>query len=67
MLIPRAQDLFHFGPLHGHDIAVALSGGTAVLLLLEAAKKVFLPSEGPRSTTRERLAGKGVWLSAQSG
>jgi Ca2+-transporting ATPase len=43
VLILLARDLFHFGPLHGHDIAVALGCGTAVLLLLEAARKVFHP------------------------
>ena len=46
VLIPPARDLFHFGPLHGHDIALALGCGTAVLLLLELAKKVFHPLQG---------------------
>src|SRR5262249_3531022 len=46
VLIPPARDLFHFGPLHGHDIAVALVGGAAVLLLLETPKKVFHPLRG---------------------
>jgi len=43
---PPARDLFHFGPLHGDDLAVALGSGIAVLLLLELAKKLFHPAQG---------------------
>jgi Ca2+-transporting ATPase len=41
MLFPAARELFHFGPLHGDDAAIALSSGVAVLALLELAKKVW--------------------------
>ena len=45
VMIPQARDLFHFGPLHGDDIAVALGSGIAVLLLLELAKRLFHPGQ----------------------
>jgi Ca2+-transporting ATPase len=45
ILVPTARDLFHFGPLHADDIAVALGSGIAVLLLLELAKKLFHPAQ----------------------
>jgi hypothetical protein len=35
--------LVHFGPPHDDDLAVALSSGVAVLLLLELAKRIFTP------------------------
>src|SRR6516165_3275415 len=41
---PPARGLFHFGPLHGNDLAVALGSGIAVLLLLELAKKLLHPA-----------------------
>ncbi len=44
LLFPPARELFHFGPLHGDDIAVALASGLASLLLLELAKKFVHPS-----------------------
>ncbi len=47
--------LFHFGPLHGDDIAVALGSVTSViviLLLLDLAKKKFDPSQASTSITR---------------
>ena len=34
-----AQTLFHFGPLHGDDVAICLSAGAALIALLEIAKK----------------------------
>src|SRR5581483_12302331 len=34
-----ARALFHFGPLHPDDIAVALGTGGAILLLLESSKR----------------------------
>jgi len=34
-----AQALFHFGPLHGDDVAICLSAGAALIALLEIAKK----------------------------
>ena len=44
ILLPPARELFHFGPLHGDDIAVALACGLASLLLLDLAKKLVHPS-----------------------
>jgi Ca2+-transporting ATPase len=38
-----ARDLFHFGPLHLDDLALALGSGIAILLLFEFAKRVFKP------------------------
>jgi P-type Ca2+ transporter type 2C len=43
ILFPPACELFHFGPLHGDDIAVALACGLASLLLLELAKRLVQP------------------------
>jgi Ca2+-transporting ATPase len=40
LLFPPARELFHFGPLHGDDVAVALAGGLASLLALELAKRL---------------------------
>jgi Ca2+-transporting ATPase len=40
--VPAARDLFHFGPLHADDIAVACGSGFGVLLLLGVAKR-FVP------------------------
>jgi Ca2+-transporting ATPase len=40
--IPPARDLFHFGPLHPDDIAIAAGSGVAILLLLGTAKR-FVP------------------------
>lgn len=39
--LPPARDLFHFGPLHPDDIAIAVGGGVIVLLLLESLKRLF--------------------------
>ena len=35
-----ARDLFHFGPLHADDIAIACGSGVAVLLLLGFGKRL---------------------------
>jgi Ca2+-transporting ATPase len=43
ILFPSARELFHFGPLHGDDILVALASGLIALLLLELAKKRIRP------------------------
>ena len=43
ILFLPARDLFHFGPLHGDDILVALASGFIALLLLEFAKKRIQP------------------------
>jgi len=40
ILFPPARELFHFGPLHGDDILVALASGLIALLLLELAKRL---------------------------
>jgi Ca2+-transporting ATPase len=38
ILFPPARELFHFGPLHADDIAVALGSGIGALVVLELAK-----------------------------
>jgi P-type Ca2+ transporter type 2C len=43
ILFLPARDLFHFGPLHGDDILMALASGFIALLLLEFAKKRIQP------------------------
>jgi Ca2+-transporting ATPase len=43
ILFPRGRELYHFGPLHGDDILVALASGLIALLLLELAKKLIEP------------------------
>jgi len=43
ILFPPARELFHFGPLHGDDIAVALASGLIALLLLELTKILVRP------------------------
>jgi Ca2+-transporting ATPase len=48
ILFPPARELFHFGPLHGDDITVAVTTGLIVLLLLELTK-IFV---SPRFTAR---------------
>jgi Ca2+-transporting ATPase len=40
-LVPPLRDLFRFGALHGHDLAIALLAGLVALLVLEAAKRPF--------------------------
>ena len=49
ILFPPARELFHFGPLHGDDILVALASGLIALLLLEFAKKLIQPMLPERS------------------
>ena len=43
ILFPPARELFHFGPLHGDDVTVALASGLIALLLLELAKRLGPP------------------------
>ena len=43
ILFPPARELFHFGPLHGDDITVALTSGLIALLLLELTKILVRP------------------------
>ena len=43
ILFPPARELFHFGPLHGDDITVALASGLIALLLIEQAKRLVQP------------------------
>ena len=38
---PVTRELFRFGPIHADDIAFAISGALAALVLLEGAKRVF--------------------------
>jgi Ca2+-transporting ATPase len=48
ILFPPARELFHFGPLHGDDITVALVCGVIALLLLELAKRLVRPLSDAR-------------------
>jgi Ca2+-transporting ATPase len=41
LAVPPARTLFHFGPLHPDDLAVALGAGVLVLLMLKLAGRVF--------------------------
>jgi P-type Ca2+ transporter type 2C len=43
MLIGPARELFGFGPLHWHDLAVALGAGLLALLILHVLKRVIGP------------------------
>jgi Ca2+-transporting ATPase len=43
ILFPPARELFHFGPLHGDDLTVAVAAGLMALLLLELAKRLVQP------------------------
>src|ERR1051325_9685094 len=36
-----ARELFHFGPLHFHDVGLALGSGLVVLFVLELGKRIF--------------------------
>ena len=46
LTVPFMADLFRFGPLHLHDLAIVLGSGVFVLLALDAAKLVvFRPSK----------------------
>lgn len=36
--VPMIRDLFRFGPLHGHDMLIAVGAGLILLLILEGAK-----------------------------
>jgi len=49
LLIPAARDLFAFGPLHGDDVAVAITAGIAALVLLDVLKRIV----GPTARRRE--------------
>jgi P-type Ca2+ transporter type 2C len=48
LLWPPAQALFHFGQLHGDDLAFGLGVGLLSLLMLEALKSQWF-----RSNTRQ--------------
>lgn len=41
MFWPPAQRLFHFGPLHGHDVTIAILAGMTLLLVLEWLKSIW--------------------------
>jgi Ca2+-transporting ATPase len=43
ILFPPVRELFHFGPLHGDDILVALASGLIALLMLQLAKPLLRP------------------------
>jgi Ca2+-transporting ATPase len=48
ILFPPARELFHFGPLHGDDVLVALASGLIAFLLLELAKRLVVPLSATR-------------------
>jgi Ca2+-transporting ATPase len=48
ILFRPARELFHFGPLHGDDIILALASGLIALLLLELAKWLVQPLSAAR-------------------
>jgi Ca2+-transporting ATPase len=48
ILFPPARELFHFGPLHGDDIILALASGLIALVLLELAKRLVQPLSAVR-------------------
>jgi Ca2+-transporting ATPase len=41
LAVPVLRDLFHFGPLHLHDLAIVIVAGMATVLLLELAKRAL--------------------------
>lgn len=41
LLLPFAQGLFSFGPLHVDDLAVTVGAGAVLLVLLEVAKPLW--------------------------
>jgi Ca2+-transporting ATPase len=43
ILIPSARSIFRFGPLHWHDVAIVILTASAMLVLLEAAKRFLQP------------------------
>lgn len=45
---PPAQKLFHFGPLHGHDVMIAIIAGMALLGILELIKIFWRPQTALR-------------------
>jgi Ca2+-transporting ATPase len=58
MLIPSARELFGFGPLHWHDLAVALGAGLLALVILDLLKRVIGPTRhrnGRRAGPEPRL------------
>ena len=47
--VAPARELFGFGPLHGHDLAVALFAGLAALFLLDWMKRAIGPGRRIKS------------------
>ena len=47
MFWPPSKALFRFGPLHGHDVAIAFAAGGLLLVLLELAKYPFMRKRLP--------------------
>jgi Ca2+-transporting ATPase len=41
LLVPYLRELFHFGPLHRDDLALALGAGVTVFILLELMKSLW--------------------------
>ncbi len=56
-----ARGLFHFGPLHGEDVAITLGSGLGVLIILEFTKRVRLAMRrGSRVPKKESSSGFAV-------
>jgi len=51
-LIPPLREILRFGPLHGHDFAIALAAGLIALLVLEAAKRPLWRFLGDRGAIK---------------
>ena len=46
LAIEPARRMFHFGPLHADDVAVAIASGVLVLMLLALSQRLCAPSNG---------------------
>ena len=55
ILFPPARELFHFGPLHGDDITVALAFGLIALLLIQLTKRIAQPFSAVRFSQTETV------------
>ncbi len=42
-LVGETRDLFRFGPLHGHDVAIALGSGLALIIVLQLVRRLWQP------------------------
>jgi Ca2+-transporting ATPase len=54
---PPARDLFHFGPLHWHDLAIGAGAGVVSLVLLETVKSRWFRGGGAAPAGAGKPAG----------